>query len=128
MVIFGVLLVLLGGFAWKLSRSNAPIQENPTATTLPEGEVAAEIMMKEDGYEPADVTIKAGQAIRFINKSSGNRWPASNIHPTHEIYPEFDPKKAIQPGESWAFTFRNKGTWRMHDHLLSYMKGVITVN
>lgn len=127
--IMGVfLLILFGG--WKLSSTSsgpAPTQPSTTTETLPEGEVVAEVLMGEDGYEPNTVTLKAGQAVRFVNKSSGNRWPASNIHPTHELYPEFDPKKELKPGETWTFTFHNKGTWRMHDHIFSYMKGIITV-
>lgn len=121
-------LILFAG--WKFSTTgNDPIppQTSAPTETLPEGEVVAEIVMGQDGYEPNTVTLKAGQALRFVNKSSGNRWPASNIHPTHELYPEFDPKKELKPGETWTFTFHNKGTWRMHDHLFSYMKGIVTV-
>lgn len=91
------------------------------------GKVTAKIIMQDDKYTPNEVTIKAGEAIIFVNKSSSNRWPASNIHPSHELYPEFDPKRELKPGESWTFTFKNTGKWRMHDHLAPYIKGIITV-
>lgn len=129
-------LVLLAFGSWTLmqrsddSAANAPTSasaDTPTAK-LPEGEVVAEVIMNKDGYEPSTIALKAGQAIRFVNSSDGKRWPASNIHPTHDIYPEFDPRKELQPGENWSFTFRQKGSWRMHDHLFPYMKGVVTVN
>lgn len=109
---------------------------NEPATTIntvknrppePEGEVTAEVRMKENAYEPAEVTVKAGQAVKFVNASNSNRWPASNIHPTHELYPEFDPRRELKPGESWTFTFQKSGVWRMHDHMVPYVKGVITV-
>ena len=53
---------------------------------------------KENGYEIKDFTIKKGQTVVFKNLTAdGNFWPASNIHPTHQIYPEFDPKEPIPP-------------------------------
>lgn len=124
-----IAVVALIGFLIIRLSANQSEQNNtvPAQTVLPEGEVAAEIHMKEDGYEPNEITIQAGKAVRFINSSGGNRWPASNIHPTHELYPEFDPKRELKPGESWTFTFRKPGKWRMHDHLFSYMKGIIRV-
>ncbi len=127
------LLIVLAVGGWIFMKQPGDV---PTATStadapssrLPEGEVVAEVVMGADGYEPSTVTLKAGQAIRFVNSSDGKRWPASNIHPTHDIYPEFDPKKELGPGETWTFTFRQKGSWRMHDHLFPYMKGLITVD
>lgn len=94
----------------------------------PEGTVAVEVKMTDDGFEPANFTIKDGQAVRFSNVSqSKQHWPASNIHPAHDLYPEFDVKRGMAPGESWVFTFRRKGLWPMHDHLMPYLKGTITV-
>ncbi len=131
----GVLLLLVGG--WKLmqpgsrpaaGQSIAKKQAAAPAVKLPEGPVVVDVMMGDDGYVPNIFEIKAGQAVRFTNTTKSGRWPASNLHPTHKLYPEFDPKRALEPGESWTFTFRKKGTWRMHDHLYPYMKGTITVD
>lgn len=85
------------------------------------------IHMDKNGFTPAEITIKKGQKIVFENKDSKDRWPASNIHPTHEIYSEFDPKKPVPPGGSWTFVFDKPGIWRMHDHLLPQQTGRITV-
>ncbi len=83
--------------------------------------------MGDDRYEPNEITITAGEAVSFINNSSKDRWPASNIHPTHELYPEFDPRCPVKSGESWTNVFDRAGEWRMHDHLSPFIKGKITV-
>src|SRR5689334_14574458 len=74
-------------------------------------EETIEILMYEDHYEPRDIEIKQGDTISFVNVSEISHWPASNIHPTHEIYPEFDPKRDLQKGETWSFQFNKEGEW-----------------
>src|SRR3989344_6780475 len=85
------------------------------------------IEMTSNGFEPQEVTVDENSSIIFFNKDTKSRWPASNTHPTHELYPEFDPRKPIAPGESWAFKPKNIGDWKYHDHLFPHMRGVITV-
>ena len=85
------------------------------------------IEMTSSGFNPSEVTIDENSSVIFLNKDSESRWPASNTHPTHELYPEFDPRKPIAPGESWAFKPKNIGDWKYHDHLFPHMRGVITV-
>lgn len=85
------------------------------------------VIMKEDGFEPAKVNIDENSTILFLNKDKVNRWPASNIHPTHDIYPEFDPAKPIPPGSSWVFKPKKVGEWKYHDHLLPHQRGTIIV-
>ena len=78
-------------------------------------------------YTPSEVTIKVGQTVTFNNKGDDLIWPASNIHPTHEIYPDFDPQKPLNPNNSWSFTFTKPGIWKFHDHLMPQLIGEITV-
>ncbi|OGY55595.1 MAG: hypothetical protein A2912_01625 [Candidatus Buchananbacteria bacterium RIFCSPLOWO2_01_FULL_40_23b] len=85
------------------------------------------IEMTSNGFEPQEVTVDENSSIIFFNKDTKSRWPASNTHPTHELYPEFDPRKPIAPGESWAFKPKETGEWKFHDHLLPHMRGVLTV-
>lgn len=89
------------------------------------GEVVIE--MRQDGYTPDEITIEKGTTVRFVNKDDGPRWPASDLHPSHGIYPEFDPKEPVPVGEEWSFTFNKVGEWTMHDHLAPYISGYITV-
>lgn len=85
------------------------------------------IEMTTNGFVPQEVTIDESSTIIFINKDSVAHWPASDIHPTHEIYPEFDPKKGIEQGKSWTFKFTRVGEWGLHDHLFPHFRGKITV-
>lgn len=83
--------------------------------------------MTTQGFEPKEITIQKGETVVFVNEAPEDRWPASNIHPTHEIYPEFDPKTKVAPGKSWQFTFDKAGTWKYHDHLIPTDSGTVTV-
>lgn len=85
------------------------------------------VLMKKDSFEPETVTIKKGATLEFKNVDTTARWPASNIHPTHGIYPEFDPRQPIDPGQSWNFTFDKIGSWKYHDHLIPSIRGNIIV-
>lgn len=85
------------------------------------------IRMTEEGFEPRDLTVKKNLVIRFINETDEERWPASNLHPTHGIYPEFDPLEPIKPGESWDFEPDKVGKWKFHDHIYPQMRGSLTV-
>lgn len=86
-----------------------------------------EVVLREDGFDPEELTITAGDTIVFSTTRDTHFWPASNLHPTHDIYPAFDPEEPISADATWSFTFEERGIWRMHDHLAPYFTGVITV-
>lgn len=95
----------------------------------PEPAPAAVIEMSDAGFSPRDISIKIGDRVEFRNVSSdGFFWPASNLHPTHELYPAFDPREPIAPGDIWSFTFKKRGEWSFHDHLRAEKRGTITVS
>lgn len=85
------------------------------------------IHIHDRGFDPQKIIIDQQTILIFENIGKNDHWPASNIHPTHDIYPEFDPQKPIKPGESWSFTFDKVGEWRYHDHLYPTLSGTITV-
>lgn len=99
------------------------------------------IHMYDDRYDPTDITINSGEKVIFENEGSSEHWPASNIHPTHRLYPGtdiakcgtdqeqtmFDACSGIKPGGEYEFTFTKEGEWRYHDHLFPEIKGIITV-
>jgi len=129
-IIATVALVILGaGLFLLLGRSNEG--------TAPSGVVTATITYTDDGYAPHEVTVKAGESVRWVNESNMEMWPASAVHPTHSIYPEkddtnclgssFDSCKRIPPGESWEFTFTETGDWKFHDHVRSSRTGIVHV-
>lgn len=99
--------------------------EKTPATTEESAEVT--VLYGSNGYSPATVTIKQGQRVTFKNESGKQMWVASDDHPSHLIYPEFDAKTGIPAGSSYEFTFDKVGTWRYHDHLTPSRTGIVIV-
>ncbi len=85
------------------------------------------VRMSAAGFIPANVTADENQSVVFINEDKEDHWPASDIHPTHELYPEFDPQKSITPGQKWEFTPQKVGSWKFHDHLFPHFRGLVNV-
>lgn len=85
------------------------------------------IVILADRFEPSNLTITKGQVVTFINRDTDDHWPASDDHPSHQLYPQFDPRRSIKPGESWTFTFNEAGTWDFHDHIYPSMRGKVVV-
>ena len=80
-----------------------------------------------NGYEPNSLTIALGDTVIFENSSNEHHWPASDLHPTHTIYLDFDPDRPLAPNEPWSFRFKQAGKWYFHDHLKANLVGVIKV-
>ena len=85
------------------------------------------VVLTENGFKPETTKIREGDTVRFTTDRQEPFWPASDIHPTHTIYPEFDPKEPILPGQEWAFRFKKTGEWKYHDHLSPIFTGKIIV-
>ncbi|MBI2013802.1 MAG: hypothetical protein HYS87_03185 [Candidatus Colwellbacteria bacterium] len=138
-----LILILLGaalvGFgAWAIINKDGS-QEEMQSQEIIEGDMVVE--MSDAGFNPEEITISRGTTVTFNNVGTSQHWPASNIHPTHRVYPGsdiekcgtpeetniFDACKPLAPGTSWSFTFDEVGRWVYHDHLRSGLGGVITV-
>jgi hypothetical protein len=116
-IIIAVILLLIFTFAFK--------DKKETVQQVLSGEV--DVVFTEKGFYPNDLNILKGTKVNFINKSESSFWPASDLHPTHTIYPEFDSLEEIPAGAKWSFIFNREGEWRFHDHLNSQFVGVIRV-
>lgn len=91
-------------------------------------------------FEPAHVTIKAGQTITWKNESqmphTATGDPAQNpVAKSHPEYVQLPPgaepwgSEMLQPGDSYSHTFTTPGEYRYIciPHVLSGMRGTITV-
>lgn len=87
----------------------------------------AVITLTEDGFKPDKIQIRQGGSVKFVTTTGRQFWPASDSHPTHQRYPMFDPERALNPDESWEFTFDTPGVWSFHDHLDSRFHGRVIV-
>jgi plastocyanin len=137
-----VILVVAGIWAWnywKKERDAKIIRENAIKFALPPppewtygpaakaATAAEQVTITDKGFSPSKLTVEAGTIVTFINKSTKSRWPASNPHPQHTDYSEFDARMQVAPGSSWSFTFDKPGTWKYHDHLHPELSGTIIV-
>ena len=134
------LIILAFGLYWFIPNnenkdtSSTDVDDNEqTATALKffskEEILPTDIVIRQtkNGYEPTEILVKVGTRVVWVNETDTFIWPASNIHPTHRIYSEFDPLEPYAPGEAWALTFLKVGEWEFHDHLKANKQGVVKV-
>lgn len=106
-----------------------PQQDSSSKNPNPPQQISknSTINITKNGFEPEKLRVKKGTKVVFVNNSTDLRWPASNLHPTHLVFPQFDPKKPISKGGKWEFKFDKSGVWHFHDHILPHLTGTITV-
>jgi hypothetical protein len=85
------------------------------------------VMYTNDGFVPNDITIPLGTHVEFRNVSDIPMWTASDPHPTHTDYPEFDADKDFNNGETFIFQFTRTGTFGFHNHEKSLHRGIVHV-
>lgn len=85
------------------------------------------ITITDEGFSPREVTVDTSATITFVNKDSIPHWPASNPHPRHDDYSDFDPTHAIAQGDLWTFRPTKEGRWHYHDHLNPHRRGTLVV-
>lgn len=104
-----------------------PPTPTPTAKPAPPAPTVGERIVEftAGGFLPSTLTIPVGTTVKFINKDSQSHWPASGVHPTHQICPGLDSLRPLEPGDSYSFTFKIAKTCPMHDHLNPGTKSAI---
>lgn len=136
-IIAVIIIIAFAGWYWYSSQYQTPAlapapQSSGDLLPAPSqtGSASAETVTVDittSGFSPAEVKIKAGDTVKFINKDTKKRWPASGPHPQHTACPGFDAKPGIDPGESYSRTFTDIKTCPMHDHLSPTQFGKIVV-
>ncbi len=133
-LVSATLLLILGGVVWaytegKHTQIPAPAPDisatsttsmNPTSLipsvisnsypTLKSHKFAATVLYKSSGFIPAQVHIKAGQVVHFINASSAGM----RVYYTGQgsaAYIELDEQKVVGRGGTFDFLFNRPGTW-----------------
>lgn len=134
-----VAVLLIAGCSSK-QESTTPQAPSPSAESKPEAK-STTVEMSDTGFSPSQVTITRGSSVTFVSKGTSNYWPASAVHPTHQVYPGsdiqkcntpeqsniFDACRGLKQGESWSFTFNVAGNWKYHDHLNPGLRGGVEV-
>lgn len=87
------------------------------ATNLAQQQIDIEIVLTDQGFEPDIIVVPVGTSVIFSTTTNEFFWPASENHPDHLVYPEFDSGAPIGPKQTWEFTFDKPGMWEYHNHL-----------
>lgn len=114
-----------------------PINDEPAANEPMEHTV----VMSGNSYSPSDLTINSGDTVTFVAEDDGPYWPATDLHPTHTVYPGsdinkcfsgeadevFDACRNMGTDDTYSFIFTEVGSWDYHDHRKPSITGTITV-
>jgi plastocyanin len=119
----GAGLLISGALAWVWGDA-LPSLTGPLDLRM---ETKVDIVLTEEGFSPREVRISRNTTVRFSTNRERYFWPASNLHPSHDIYPAFDPGRPLTSEESWEFVFEQPGVWGFHDHVRSYYTGILYV-
>ncbi len=109
-----LIVCCIGFLAWSLVHQELPFDVEVTYTAK--------------GFDPSILGVPLGTRVAFRNKSKFPMWPASDPHPTHTDYPEFDAKKDYLPGQTYVFQFERYGVFGFHNHERSSDRGTIRVS
>lgn len=113
----------------------------PATSTPPSASAKTwNIDCKNGAFVPSQVSIKKSDTVTWTNVNCSSVWPASGVHPTHNVYPQhtgacaliggsdFDACHDLKVGESWSFRFDYVGAWKFHDHLHPQNNGTVNVS
>lgn len=107
--------------------STTPVMDKPTTSPINLDDWFKTVVYDGVSFNPSEIKIRKGVTVAWVNKSSGNFWPATNDHPIHQLYQGFDAKRSISSGENYSFRFDNLGTWKYHNHINAVQGGVVIV-
>lgn len=108
-----ILAVAAGVVMLLMSMNGAPTPENSTV---------GEVTINGTALEPQDVSIKKGQSVMWTNQGD------SAHQLTSDDLPDFSTDEAINPGESFSYTFDDPGTFHYYDPAQpTRLKGTVTV-
>lgn len=112
-----------------LSPSLSPSQTpSPIFQTAAPGPKKYLVEIISNGFNPSTLEIQKGDTVEFINKDQGAaHWPASGIHPVHQLCPGFDSLRGLTFNQKYSFTFNQAKECPMHDHLFPSLKGKIII-
>lgn len=122
----GVLLLTAAGIGFAALKSSSSDEDTKEVVVMPVGQTH-EVVLMIDGFEPQEITIAKGDMVVFRSERPHPYWPASDQHPAHSDYSDFDPRRPVNQNETWEFQFTQSGTWDYHDHLNSTLTGTVHV-
>jgi len=97
--------------------TNAGTGTAASASTIPAG--AIPVVMKNTAFAPADVTIKVGQTVAWVNQDSMQHDVVANDGSFRS--------QLLDTGQVFTFTFSKAGSFPYYCAIHPQMKGTVTV-
>ncbi len=85
-----------------------------------------EIYITNNGFSKDYIKVHRGQTVTWVNKDNNMHWPASDFHPSHNLYPtrdrgcigsSLDACVGLKFNQRFGYRFDSIGVWGIHDHL-----------
>lgn len=135
---FAILMVVLGAvpitIATVILLQAITSQENSNRT-IQDKTLSSEnykVTYSGEGFDPKQITVPRGTRVTFENSTPLPLYVASDPHPDHTNYSEFDAgvvlKRLPEPGEDFSFTFDKPGIWKYHNHTAPEHMGTVIVD
>lgn len=115
LVIAGILAIGAGGYFYWHQASDK------------QADFDFEVLYTANGFVPDLLDVPVGSRVAFKNSADVSLWVASDPHPAHTDYPEFDAKREYAPGETYIFQFTRTGTFSYHNHERPSDRGIVHV-
>ncbi|HSX31835.1 MAG TPA: cupredoxin domain-containing protein [Candidatus Saccharimonadales bacterium] len=107
-LIIAAAIVLLTGITWAVVTHTKNNEQAATAAKQTEGP-AVSLTMR--GITPATIKVKAGQEVTWINQDTREH----RLTADQSSLAGYDSVDALAKGDSYTFTFDNKGTFHYYD-------------
>lgn len=120
-----VVLVLGGLLLRNRNKSTEPVATQQEPQSVLPKEVT--VTLTKNGFEPKNVTIRVGSAVRWVNDSGDdNATVNSDDHPAHKENKEMN-LGTFSAGSTLVHIFTTPGTYGYHDHFHPEKIGTVTV-
>jgi plastocyanin len=115
--------------AFGAARSTVQPTTAPAAATEQPANQVQPVTMKDNKFDPADLTIKVGTTVRWINRENagGPSYTVTSVLPDGSPGPFDSGETQIAPGKRFNYKFTTPGIYEYFSRTNPEMRGRITV-
>lgn len=120
--VLAVVLVLGGAFFYFRSQEKSSDSGLASMSNL-----QTRVIISATGFSPAEIKIKVGESVTWINSDTIVHTVHSDPHPAHTTYLPLNNVGQVPVGQKESFTFTAPGIYEYHDHFNSTLRGKVVV-